>query len=108
MAMEGLDYQLKLMALLIIYIRIGARGNVFIHYQINRCQHAESFIAPHCKINIKSETETYTADLIFMQLPGVTWNDQEFKTILTKINHIIHWHQFLQQIINTSELTLQS
>ena len=31
---------------------------------------------------MKSETETYAAQLTFMQLPAITWNDQEFKAFL--------------------------
>ena len=37
---------------------------------------------------MKIETETYAAHLIFIQLPRITWNDQEFKIFLSKINRV--------------------
>ena len=53
-----------------------------------------SYCGTYCDRNMKSETETYVAHLIFMQLPGITCNNQELKAFLTKMNGIIHRHQF--------------
>ena len=49
-----------------------------------------SYCGTYCDRNMKSETETYVAHLIFMQLPGITWNNPELKAFLTKMNGIIH------------------
>ena len=95
-AMKSLNCQLKLMALVMIYVEIGARRNtLYLLYQINRHQHAESsrcwsYSGRYCDSNIKSEIETYATHLIFMQLPGTTWNYQELKAFHTKINRITH------------------
>ena len=97
MAMKSLSCQLMLMALMIVYIEIGARVNVPILpiYQINGHQYTEScrrwsYSGPNCDSNMKSETETYATHLIFMQLPGISWNDQKLKAFFKKMNCIIH------------------
>ena len=59
-----------------------------------------SYSGTYCDRNMKSETETYVAHLIFMQLPGITWNNQELKTFLTKMNGTLT--PILQQLINTN------
>ena len=48
-----------------------------------------SYSGPYCYSNMKSKTDIYASHLVFMQLPGITWNDQEFKTFLTKMIRII-------------------
>ena len=70
--------------------------------QINRHRHAESFRRwgysdPYSDSNMKSETETYATDLIYMKLPGITWIDPKLKAFLMKMNRIIHWLQFCRE-----------
>ena len=68
---------------------------LYLLYQINRHQHTKSwkrwsYSGPYCDGNMKSITETYASYLIFMRLPGITWNDQEFKVFLKKMIRIIY------------------
>ena len=64
--MKSLNYQVKLMTLVMVYIQIGAKGNILI--LTIRHQHAESckrwsYSVLFCDSNVQSETVTYAAHL---------------------------------------------
>ena len=68
--MESLNYQLKLMTLVMVFVEIGVKGNVpmlTIRHQHAECCRHQSYSGSYCESNIKSETEIYAAHLIFMQ-----------------------------------------
>ena len=72
MAMKSLDSQLKLMALVMVYVKICEGANVTIYY--NKHRHSEScsrwdysYSGTYCGSNIKSGNETYASHLIFKQ-----------------------------------------
>ena len=79
-----------------VYVEICARRDALIYRtKLTGIQNAEScrrwsYSGSYYDSNIKSKTGTYAVHLIFMQLPDVTWNDQEFKAFLTKMNCIMH------------------
>ena len=98
-----LNYQLKFMALVMVYVKIcGGR-------QINR--HAKScsclsYSGSYCDSNIKMGTETCAAHLIFVV---VIWYNLS-RSRIQKAFLLTKMHRFTQtllQIINTSELTVQ-
>ena len=72
MAMKGLNRQIKLMALVMVYLESCARGNVSIYYA-EYCRR-RSCSGLHCDSNTKCGTETYGAHWIFIQLPGIIQN----------------------------------
>ena len=59
MAMKGLNRQIKLMALVMVYLESCARGNVSIYYA-EYCRR-RSCSGLHCDSNTKCGTETYAA-----------------------------------------------
>ena len=87
------------MTLVMIYVETGARVNspLCCMHQMNRYKHAEfcrrsNYSGSFCDSNMKTETETYAAHSIFMQLASIIWNDQESLAFLKKMNHILHRH----------------
>ena len=65
-AMKSLNYQVKLMTLVMVYIQIGAKGNILIltirHQHAESCKHW-SYSVLFCDSNVQSETVTYAAHL---------------------------------------------